>query len=86
MLECFIANVQQKCQSVFKKFTPTIMLTVMIRFRFGTSREGANWRQGAFSGQGAYLNFEKQLYVQNKTLINIKITNNNRNRVTATNC
>ena len=39
-------------------------ITVMIRFSargdyfiLGSSREGANWRQGAYSGRGAYFFF-----------------------------
>ena len=36
---------------------------------FGTSRERAYLRQGAYSGQGAYFFFEKRPIVQNKTLI-----------------
>ncbi len=61
------------------KYTSNIQLIVMIRF-FGISRVGAYWRQGAYLGQGTYfLFFEKQPNVRNKTLINIKITNNNKN-------
>ena len=50
-------------------------------FTFGTSRKGA------YSRQGAYLFFEKQPNVQNKTLIFIKkgtITNCNSNKYTVT--
>ena len=38
-------------------------------FTFGTSRESVYSRQVAYLGQGAYLFFEKQPNVQNKTLM-----------------
>ena len=38
-------------------------------FTFGTSREGACSRLGAYSRQDAYFFFEKQPIAQNKTLI-----------------
>ena len=68
---CYRETEERKKESAVPIFL--LLFDVMIRlsapgclFTFDTSREGTCSRLGAYSGQGAYFFFEKQLNVQNR--------------------